>query len=126
MSQAASQAAAFYRDAVENDAVWTIRDEGGFPAPMNRDGRRAQPFWSSRPRAERIIKTLEAYKGFEPVEVRLQDFLETWIPRLAGDDVLVGVNWSGSRATGYDVEPDAARESINWARRTRRKATNPK
>ncbi len=64
MSQAASQAAAFHRQAVENEVVSTVRDEAGSPAPKNSQGRRAQPFWSARTRVERIIKTVPAYSGF--------------------------------------------------------------
>lgn len=104
MSQAASQAAAFYRQSVENDAVWTVRDEGGYPAPENREGRRAQPFWSSRTRVERIIETVPAYSGFEPEEIPLADFLDNWLPDLERDGLLIGVNWSGPSARGYDVE----------------------
>ena len=43
MSQAASQAAAFYRDVAETGRVWTIRDAGGFPAPVGGSGQRSQP-----------------------------------------------------------------------------------
>jgi hypothetical protein len=105
MSQAASQAAAFYREVAATGVVWTIRDDGGFPAPMTSDGRRAQPFWSSRSRAEKIIATVSAYAGFEAVEVSWADFCEKWAPGLSRDGHLVGVNWSGPRAVGWDIEP---------------------
>jgi hypothetical protein len=29
------------------------------------------PFWSKRSRAERVVATVEAYAGFEPVEIDL-------------------------------------------------------
>jgi hypothetical protein len=106
VGQSASQAAAFCRDVASAGAVWTIRDAGGFPAPKNSEGRRAQPFWSSRSRAERIIATVPAYSGFSVVEIAWTEFAERWIPGLARDRILVGVNWSGARATGYDVEPE--------------------
>ena len=106
MSQSATQAAAFYREVAVNGAVWTICDAGGFPAPKNSEGRRAQPFWSNRSRAEKIVATVPAYSAFSVVEIAWTEFVERWIPGLARDRILVGVNWSGARATGYDVEPE--------------------
>jgi hypothetical protein len=82
VSQAASQAATFYAQSVENDAVWTVRDEGGYPAPKNREGRRAQPFWSSRSRVDRIIKNVPAYTGFEPEEIPLSGFVNERLSEL--------------------------------------------
>lgn len=105
MSQSASQAAAFYRDVAAQRALWTLCDEVGFPQPMTSSGRRAQPFWSSRARVERIIATLPAYAEFEPHEVSWRAFVAEWAPELERAQVLVGVNWSGARATGYDLEP---------------------
>jgi hypothetical protein len=115
VSQAASQAAAFYTQSVENQAVWGIRDEGGFPAPKNPKGHRAMPFWSSLSRVERIIKAVPAYRGFEPVEIGLDEFLGVWLPRLESDALRVGVNWSGTRAVGYDLEPSKLKEAIEAA-----------
>jgi hypothetical protein len=112
MSQAASQAWAFYREVAKTRVVWTVRDEGGFPAPMTSSGKRAQPFWSSRSRVERIIKTVPAYSGFEPYEVSWEDFCDKWVPDFVKDDLLVGVNWSGKRAVGYDIEPENLVRSV--------------
>ena len=112
MSQAASQAWAFYRDVAVSRVVWTIRDNAGFPAPETGSGRRAQPFWSSRSRAERIIKTVPAYAGFEPFEIAWDDFCRKWVPGLTRDGLLVGVNWSGERAAGYDIEPERLKQSV--------------
>jgi hypothetical protein len=105
MSQSASQAAAFYREVALAGAVWTVRDAGGFPAPKTSSGRRAMPFWSSRHRAEKIVATVPDYSSFTVVEIAWTDFSERWVPDLTKDGLLVGVNWSGARATGYDVEP---------------------
>jgi hypothetical protein len=95
--------------------VWTLRDERGFPAPATPEGR-AQPFWSSQSRVERILKSVEAYREFEPVEIKLTDFLERWLPALERDGLRVGVNWSGPRATGYDLEPADLRAAIQAAK----------
>jgi hypothetical protein len=105
MSQSSSQAWAFYREAATTGVVWTVRDGSGFPAPVTAGGQRAQPFWSSRSRVERIIKSVSAYSSFAPYEVSWDDFRSTWAPGLAKDGLLVGVNWSGPTAVGYDLEP---------------------
>ena len=115
MSQAASQAAAFYRDAVKSRTVWTLRDAGGYPAPKNRDGIRTQPFWSSRSRAEKIVSSVTAYAGFEVIEVPLEQFVEEWLPSLEEDSLRVGVNWSGAHATGYDIEPRSVKAALDPA-----------
>jgi len=118
VSQAGSQAAAFYSDAAQAGAVFTVRDAAGYPAPKTSEGVRAQPFWSSRSRAERIVFTVAAYAGFEVEEIALDAFLEKWLPGLERDGLRVGVNWSGPRATGYDVEPDAVRAALEAAARS--------
>ena len=102
----APHAAKFYEEVAAGKSVWTIRDAAGFPAPVGEGGRRAQPFWSSRARVERVVKTVAADRDFEVVELPASDFLERWLPGFARDGFLVGVNWSGPRATGFDVEPD--------------------
>ena len=112
MTQAGAQAWAFYREVATKRVVWTIRDDGGFPAPKTGDGTRAQPFWSSRSRVERIIKTVPAYAGFEPYEVSWEDFCSKWVPGLSKDKIKVGVNWSGTRALGFDREPREVQKSV--------------
>jgi hypothetical protein len=105
VSLAAAHAAAFYREVAETGRIWTIRDADGFPAPHGSSGTRAQPFWSSRSRAEQIVQTVSAYRSFEVVEIEWPAFCDRWAPGLEKDGVHVGVNWSGDRATGYDLKP---------------------
>jgi hypothetical protein len=125
MTAAGSQAAAFYRDVARTGVAWTIRDDGGYPAPKTADGRRSMPFWSSLKRAQRIVATVPAYAGFRPVEVSWVELRDEWLPQLVGAGSLVGVNWSGARALGFDTEPSALRRSVEAlmrapARRTSR------
>lgn len=103
MSTSAAQAAAFYDEALREGSVWTIRDSAGYPAPLNPDGERVQPFWSRRSRAERIVAEVPAYAGFVVEELPLERFRERWLTGLERDGIRVGLNWSGTRATGYDV-----------------------
>jgi Protein of unknown function (DUF2750) len=61
---------------------------------------RVQPFWSERWPAERVIVGVAAYEGMQPVEVDLATWRERWLPGMEKDGLLVGLNWSGERATG--------------------------
>lgn len=113
MGQSASQAAAFYKEVGKNKKLWTCKDEGGVPAPLKSDGRRAMPFWSSLSRVQKIIKTVPAYKVFEPLELSWESFVKDWAPGLKKDGLLVGLNWSGANATGYDIEPNDVVSNTN-------------
>ncbi len=63
------------------------------------------PFWSKDSRALRVVAVVAAYRGFEVVRIPLDEWRSRWLPGLTRDELLVGLNWSGSRATGYDVQP---------------------
>lgn len=107
MSTSAAQESAFYKEVLENNTVFTIRDKDGYPAPYsNPNEERAMPFWSLQSRAEKIIASVPAYTDFEPVEISLQEFKEKWLPGLEKDQLLVGINWSGDTAHGYDETPE--------------------
>lgn len=112
MSNAGSQAWAFYREVAESRVVWTVRDDQGYPAPKNSSGQRAQPFWSSRRRVEKIIATVPAYAVFRPEEISWEDFCAKWVPECERDGMLVGVNWSGPRATGFDMKPSDVQRAV--------------
>ena len=112
MSQAGSQAWAFYREVAVSRVMWTVEDDVGYPQPMTADGYRAQPFWSSRSRVEKIVATVPAYSVFRPAEVSWDEFCREWVPDLTRSGVRVGVNWSGQRATGYDIEPEQVQRNV--------------
>jgi hypothetical protein len=112
MSQASSQAWAFYRNVAKNRTLWTIIDAGGYPCPLTSSGKRAQPFWSSLSRVKLIIKNVPAYAGFQPEEISWEYFCEDVVPGLKEADLLAGVNWSGSRAVGYDMDAERLRQCV--------------
>jgi hypothetical protein len=112
MTQSASQAWAFYREVAEAKTLWTVEDDVGYPAPKTAEGRRAQPFWSSQSRAAKVIAEVPAYAAFSPVAISWDRFCETWVPGLTRDGLLVGVNWSGPRATGFDMEPEELKRNV--------------
>jgi hypothetical protein len=100
MSVAAPMADAFFREVLEGGLVYTVRDNDGYPAPMNGSGVRAMPFWSKRSRAQRIVDSLATYQGFRVEEMSRDEWERVWWPRLGSDGCLVGLNWSGPRAVG--------------------------
>ena len=46
-----------------SEALWAIKDPGGFPAAIDGEGRRSIPFWSTASRAQHVITTVAAYSG---------------------------------------------------------------
>ena len=105
MSTSAAHAATFYREVLTAGSVWAVRDQDGFPAPPAEGDARVQPFWSRQSRAERIVATVDAFRGMDIIEIPLADWRGRWLPGLDRDQFLVGLNWSGDRATGYDIRP---------------------
>ncbi len=105
MSLSGAHTAAFRREVPQEGRVWTIKDANGCPVPEDADGTRAVPFWSKPTRAKRVIAQVEAFHDFDVVEIDAQAFLAEWLPGLERDGLLVGVNWAGAHATGYDITP---------------------
>lgn len=112
LSQSAAQANTFYCDVAKNGKVFSLRDKNGFPAPKGDGGKRSMPFWSTRSRVEKVIATVPDYSKFEVVELDWETFNKNWITGLNKDGLLIGVNWSGQKATGYDVSPINVRDNI--------------
>lgn len=106
MTVSAAHLSAFFSEVLTHQAVFTIRDAGGVPAPKGADGRRAMPFWSLETRAQRVLEGVPAYRSFTPIRLTLEEFRARWLPGLAEDGLLVGINWSGKAATGYVLAPD--------------------
>ena len=65
-----------------------------------------------------MIENVPAYAGFDIAELPLDTFELRWLPGLEIDGILVGLNWSGRKATGYDGEPAEVAASI-LSRRSR-------
>ncbi|GAA5184266.1 hypothetical protein GCM10023322_25380 [Rugosimonospora acidiphila] len=111
MTTSAAHAAAFRRELPDAGEVWTVVEDGFYIAPHKRDGQRAVPFWSRQSRAEKVVARVPAYAGLAVISIPLEDWLGDLLPWLAEREILVGVNWSGNRATGFDVHP---RQVIDW------------
>jgi Protein of unknown function (DUF2750) len=118
VSLSGAHKAAFRREVLPEKRVFAIRDGAGYPAPADPEGRRAVPFWSKPTRARRVADQAAAFLGFEIVVIELDDWLAGWLPCLERDEMLVGVNWSGARATGFDLTPAQVAEWFVEERRT--------
>ncbi|HEY0001379.1 MAG TPA: DUF2750 domain-containing protein [Actinoplanes sp.] len=105
MSLSGAHRSAFRREVTQDGRVFAIRDAGGYPAPIDTDGRQAVPFWSKPTRAQRVVAHVDAYRGFEVVPLAVDEWMAGWLSALERDGLLVGVNWAGARATGYDMTP---------------------
>lgn len=110
MTVSAAQADAFYTEVLREGRVWVIHDSGGLPAPRTPD-ERAAPIWSLRSRANKA-SNVDAYAAFEAVELPLDEGRTRWLPGLANDGFLVGPNWSGAIATGYDLTPEQVERNL--------------
>ena len=105
MVASAARVAAFRREVPDGGQVWTVLEGGSYIAPHKRDGQRSMPFWSRRSRARRLVSEVVAYQGLAVVAIPLEEWVGDLLPWLAARDVLVGINWGGARAVGYDVSP---------------------
>jgi hypothetical protein len=114
LSQSAVQWSTFIKEIIKYRKIWTIKDDGGIPTSTNIDGETSMPFWSLKSRAEKIIENVPAYSGFQPYEIKFDDFLNRWLKGLEKDGLYLGVNWSGKRATGYDMKPKEVLERIQY------------
>ena len=74
------------------------------------------PFWSSEARARRVVKSVPGYAALSIEEIRM-DLVsrQGGLPGLKSDGLHVGVNWTGKRASGWDMEPDALQTAIEAA-----------
>jgi len=102
MSIAAAQAKQFYEQVVREGAIFTFTNDGSFLVYPIR-GREVVPFWSSQARLDRVQRGHAKYRDYACEKISLESFIEKNLPDLAAENIAVGVNWSGSRLTGYDV-----------------------
>jgi hypothetical protein len=102
MSVAAMQARKFYEQCVDDGRVFTFCDQGDFLVYPVRQVE-VVPFWSSRTRLTTIQASLTKYRPYGIDQIPLDQFYEAVLPRLEAEGLYIGVNWSGSRLTGYNL-----------------------
>lgn len=61
------------------------------------------------------MATVPAFEAFAVVELTWDEFRDRWLPGLDRDGLRVGVNWSGSKAVGFDLRPSEVRRNVEAA-----------
>ena len=56
-----------------------------------------------------------SYSTLDPAELDLARWRERWLPSLQQDGLLIGLNWTGPRAKGYDFTPNEVIARLNAA-----------
>jgi len=110
MSAAGSQYDRFCSDVVRNQRVFTFTSSGDLLV-MPVHGHEVVPFWSSLERLKQTVKRHPKYAAYEMTEMGFEEF-QKWLDQLSDEGVLVGVNWSGARLTGYDVSVTDLRSAL--------------
>lgn len=101
----------FIARVIENEAVWFLEnDEGAAYVESSEDAEAVVLlFWSDRADAKRARKT--GFKEYDVAEISLLEFLFKWLPGMAEDEVLAGVNWTGDPG-GVELDPEQLQDDL--------------
>lgn len=113
---AGAHAHAFYREVAKVDDVFTLGKDG---TPMLVSGAAGSvlPVWSSRSRAEKVLATVSGYDGMTVLGMPWSEFEKNQLPELECEGILLGVNWAGKAANGYELPPHMVMESVRAAKK---------
>ena len=103
---ASEQANAFCREVLASGEVFLIEHELRGPAtwPLAAS-QHARPVWSSRRRIRAMLDGPLAGPGLVIAPHTWEEFRDVLLPGIAEAGLLVGLNWSGPRARGYNLDP---------------------
>jgi hypothetical protein len=96
-SEKAQAWAEFVRRAIDARAVWAVSNERGFLGAEGADGSAAQPFWSTRGGANRMVRTVDPTGSTRVVEIPLAEFVSSSLLALSQAQVLIGVDWANDK-----------------------------
>jgi hypothetical protein len=121
---ASQQANAFCREVLVSGEVFLIEHERNGPVDWPLAGtQHARPIWSSHRRVVRMLEGPLAARGLVIVASSWEHFCERIAPETELAGLLIGLNWSGPRARGYNLPPadviarvDAVRARVDAAR----------
>ncbi len=114
---AAMHAHKFYKEVAKNNFVWSIGSPEGMPITVMSNGCRVFPLWSSKTRVEKIITAVPGFAQCTIMGNTWDDFETNWVGQLQNDGVLVGVNWSGRSASGYEMPVQMLCEAVRATKR---------
>lgn len=114
---ASEQANAFCREVLVSGEVFMIEHETEGVLTFHLAGdQHARPVWSSRSRLVRMLEGPLAGPGRVIVRHAWREFVHHVLPRAERDGVLIGLNWAGPRARGYNLTPAGVLERVETAR----------
>ena len=114
MTMSSLNASAFYEQAVTGGKVFTVTDDGSFLV-FRLHGIDVVPFWSSRPRVEKIQMEHPKYAKWTVDEQDLSEFIGKTLTLFKEENVRVGVNWGGKKLTGFDVSADDLKKNLAYS-----------
>ena len=100
------QANAFCREVIASGEVFVVEHEQFGPVTWPLAGHQhARPVWSSRRRVVRMLEGPLAAPGLVVVSHSWDEFCAEIVPETEREGLLIGLNWSGPRARGYNLAP---------------------
>jgi len=101
----------FIAHAIEQETVWFLENDDGaaYVESASDEDAVVLLFWSQRADAKRARKT--RFKEYEVVELSLLEFLFKWLPGMADDEVLIGVNWTGA-PDELELDPEQLQDDL--------------
>jgi hypothetical protein len=99
----------FIRRVCESEIVWGLKNTGGLAITSSNEyeDEDEEPlgiicFWSEKALAKGCAR--EDWKGYEPVEIQLSEFIENWCIGMANDNLMVGSNFD-LNMFGFEIDP---------------------
>lgn len=92
--------------------VWGLKSDEGWAICESNDYEdcQAMPFFSHESYAK--ATAIEEWEKYEPTEINIDEFIDSWLKGMHENELLVGVNWVNM--IGTEVEPiDLAEELTN-------------
>ena len=100
---AGTQAQAFFDEVSETGDVWRLGSGQSMFVVYSASGARVFPLWSTRRRVQKLVDTVPGYAGCKVLGSSWNNFVDNWVAILERDGVLVGLNWTGANANGFEM-----------------------
>jgi hypothetical protein len=100
----------FIHRIVSGETVFHLTNDDGVANSVSNDAEETVilMFWSDEPYARRVQKN--GFEDYEVACITLFDFLYSWLPGMADDEVLAGVNWDheliGAECDSHDLRDE--------------------
>lgn len=92
----------FIRKVADFEELWGLNDDGWALLGDN-DDNRIFPVWPEKEFA--VIQAVDQWKNYKPEVIRLNNFIEKWIPGMTNDSTLVNV-FLTPNAKGTVISPN--------------------